>query len=294
MVQRVVLFLFVLSAALGLSCSEIRHPVLTVTTTTSELSPGKVAQLTVTRQFPGGGPIEVVTDDVAYSVFPHDVIAVSSAGLVTTGPELGTAEVRISDPKNEAATTIRFTVTATRIVTLKLDVDALIELEPGSQRRLGAVATMSNDETLNVTTSMLWDSSNADVATVGQTQGDIGNVTAKASGQTTITATDPVTNIQARTVVLVRGDPPQLAAITITPNPVSIGLGAPFPLTAVGVYTNGQTENVTRTSTWSSSDPNVATVDANGVVLGISAGAATITAAGPAELIKGSTAVTIE
>jgi hypothetical protein len=294
MVRRVLLLFFcVLLACMALSCSEIRQPTLTASATTTELAPGKTAQLTVTRQFPGG-PIDNVTSEVRYAVVPRGVVDVSETGLVTPGPEAGTADVRISELHDEATTTIRFTVTTAKIVAIRVDPTPLVVLQPGAQRRFGAIATMSDGTESNVTTSVVWQSSNEAAATVGRTQGDVGNVTGVAAGETTITATDAASNQQGRTVVLVQGDPPVLAAIAITPNPATVAPGAVLPLTAVGVYTNGKTEDVTHTVAWSSTDAGKATVDANGVVSGIAAGSVTITAAGPAGLIKGSTALTIQ
>ena len=294
MVRRVFLLFLVVLTGLALSCSEIRQPVLSVTATTTELSPGRTAQLTVTRQFPGGGPLDTVTNEVRYSVFPRDIIDVSDTGLVTPGFETGSADVRITDLKDSAATSIRFTVIAAKIVSLRMEPASLTRLKPGEARQFGAVATLSDGTESNVTTSVLWESSNASAATVGRTQGDVGNVTGVRSGETTITATAAGTNVQARNVVLVEGDPPQLAAINLSPNPAVATLNVPLPLTAIGVYTNGQTEDISHTATWFSSDPSKATVDANGIVTAVSQGAVTITAAGPAELIKGSTALTVE
>lgn len=295
MIQRLVLLLSVLLASLpGLSCSEIRQPALTVTSTTTELGPGKSAQLTVTKQFPGGGPLETVTNEVRYTVVPRDVLDVSPTGLVTPGPETGSADVHISDPKDAASTTIRFTVSAAKIVALRIDPTPVVILQPAVSRRFGAIATLSDGTESNVTTSVLWQSSNEAAATVGRTQGDIGNVTGVASGETTITALDAASNVQARTVVVVQGDPPTLAAIQLTPNPAVVGLGGILPLTAVGVYSNGKTEDLTHTATWSCTDTQKATVDSNGIVTGISLGAVTITAEDASGLIKGSTPLTVQ
>lgn len=296
------LVLVLLGAVLLVSCSELRQPVLEASATTTALTagapagvPGASAQLTVTRQFQGG-PIENVTALVTYTVIPRDVVKVSSTGLVEPGPEPGTADVHIGESDDQATTTIRFTVTAAsmRVVAIRLDPTPLAVLTPGAQRRFGALATLSDGTEQNITNNVKWQSSNEAAATVGTTQGDIGLVTGIAAGETTITAVDVASNVEGRTTVLVQGETPVLAAINVTPNPATVAVGKNVPLTAVGVSSNGSSQDLTHTATWSSSDPAKAIVDPNGVVSGIAAGAVTITAAGANGLIKGSTALTVQ
>lgn len=291
-----------LGAVLLVSCSEIRQPMLEASATTTALTagapagvPGASAQLTVTRQFPGG-PIENVTALVKYTVIPRDVVKVSATGLVEPGSEPGTADVHIGEPDDQATTTIRFTVAAAamRVVSIRLDPTPLAVVLPGAQRRFGALATMSDGTEENITNNVKWQSSNEAAATVGTTQGDIGLVTGIAAGETTITAVDVASNVEGRTTVLVQGQTPVLAAINVLSNPATVTIGKTTPLVAIGVLTNGTTQDLTHTATWTSSDTTKATVDANGVVAGIAAGSVTITAAGPQGLVKGSTAVTIQ
>lgn len=76
---------------------------------------------------------------------------------------------------------------------------------------------------------------------------------------------------------LVAAAPPPVAAVTVNPSSASIVTGTTQQLTAT---TTDSSNNVLtgRTITWSSSDPAVATVDANGLVTAVATGTATITA----------------
>ena len=68
-----------------------------------------------------------------------------------------------------------------------------------------------------------------------------------------------------------------VTAVTVTPNPASVALGATRAFTAVGRDAGGVT--VSTTFTWTSSDPTVATVNpTNGVATPVSLGTTTITA----------------
>ena len=143
---------------------------------------------------------------------------------------------------------------------------------------------------------MLWASSNVAAATVGLTPADIGLVSAISLGETTITATDSATLIQGRTIVFVSGDAAQLRAIVVTPNPATIPVGQTAQLSALGVYDDGSTKDVTSTVTWSSSNEASVTVAASGVATGVAAGDATITAQQslpPGGSVKGSAAVEV-
>src|SRR5450432_2013035 len=69
-----------------------------------------------------------------------------------------------------------------------------------------------------------------------------------------------------------------LKSIAVTPTPSTLYASATETLSAMGTYSDGSTQNLTSTATWTSSNTNVATVSATGLVTTISNGSATITA----------------
>lgn len=69
---------------------------------------------------------------------------------------------------------------------------------------------------------------------------------------------------------------PVVSTVTLSPSSVSIQSGASSQLTATARNAAGTT--VSRSFTWTSSNPNVATVTSTGLVRGVAAGTATITA----------------
>src|SRR5205814_2370843 len=70
-----------------------------------------------------------------------------------------------------------------------------------------------------------------------------------------------------------------LASIALTPANPSIPVNTSQQLTATGTYNDGSTRDLTLLVTWApSSNASVATVSATGLVTGVGAGAATVTA----------------
>lgn len=138
-------------------------------------------------------------------------------------------------------------------------------IQRGSTETLTATVTPNNATDRTVT----WTSSNPSVATVNSS----GVVTAVNVGNATITATtNDGTNLSASCTVTVYWF--AVTGITVTPASATIFVGNTTTLTANVTPANASNQSVT----WSSSNTNVATVNANGVVTGVSEGVATITA----------------
>ena len=77
------------------------------------------------------------------------------------------------------------------------------------------------------------------------------------------------------------GNPSGLDSVQVTPATQSVAVGQTAQFNAVGTYGNANhasTQNVTRSVTWTSSVPAVATVSTSGVATGVSAGTTILTA----------------
>jgi uncharacterized protein YjdB len=69
-----------------------------------------------------------------------------------------------------------------------------------------------------------------------------------------------------------------LTSISVTPQTVSLPIGATQQFTATGTYSDGSNGNITSSATWTSSDVSVATISATGIATGVAEGPTTITA----------------
>ena len=116
---------------------------------------------------------------------------------------------------------------------------------------------------------VFWNTGKASVATVS----DAGVVTGVAQGTVQIAASAGGASCVATVTVL----PPPVASVSVSPSRATIVLKSTVQLTATPLDAN-HTPLDTRTVTWASNVPNVANVDASGLVTGVAAGSATITA----------------
>ena len=120
--------------------------------------------------------------------------------------------------------------------------------------------------------SVRWASDNPNVAGVDAR----GTVTARASGQATITVTTADGGFTATsrvTVPTVQPDPRPVTGVSVSPTTVSLEIGASQVLTAIVNPSDADDPSVT----WSTDNAGVATVDASGRVTAVAAGTARVT-----------------
>jgi uncharacterized protein YjdB len=150
---------------------------------------------------------------------------------------------------------------------------------------LHAAGSYSDGSTKDLTSVATWSSSDLKVATVSAA----GVVTAVATGVATVAAQSGTFSGSA--TVTVSGSNTNLTSITISPANPSIAINTTQQLTATGDYGDGSSRDLTALVTWSSSTVANATVSAAGLVDGVAAGSATITAT--LGSVSNSTSVTI-
>ncbi len=168
-----------------------------------------------------------------------------------------------SSPTEPTATT-----SSTRTVTsLSVSVSALT-LNVGGTVALTATASYSDGTSANV--SATWESSNSPVASVSEA----GTVTAHAVGTATITA---MFGGQSGSVSVEVRETLSLSSLEVSAADASLRVGETTTVKAEAEYSDGSEQLVT--PTWSSSDPGVASVTAEGVVAALAVGTTVITGA---------------
>ncbi|WP_342774591.1 Ig-like domain-containing protein [Paenibacillus piri] len=142
-----------------------------------------------------------------------------------------------------------------------------ISLEVGATTNLTATAVFASGSTENVTVKTDWNSGAADIATVYA-----GAVTGKKEGTVVITAT-----YLGKTVIVNATVTKRVKTMTKDKQTVDLRLGQTDNVSLTAYYDDGMTENVTNKADWAIDNNAVATVT-NGLITGLGAGSAIITA----------------
>lgn len=294
---RYALSLLAVAFSVLVSCASPEPPALTAQPDGRVLTPGDKLQLTVNRQY-RGGPVENVTDLVTFVSLDPGVVSVSdfsgSKGLLTAVGAGAHALVRVHDPASDTQLVLQFDVTAPLVRSLVLTPTPALVVPEGRSRRMAAHALLSNGATVDVSERVLWATSDDAVATVAIDAGKRGLVSGVALGTATITATDPQTGVQGSSGVVVTSDAtPTLKAIQVAPNPAIVTVGLTTQFAAYGVYADGSSRDITTTVAWSSSRPELASLDDDGLTTGIAPGQSTVTATDTLTGIRGSSALLV-
>jgi len=254
---------------------------IAVTAVNSSIAVGVTDQFTATGTY-SNGTTQNLTSSVTWSSSSTAVATISSAGLAT-GVAAGSATIKATSGTISGSTGLTVTAPVTLVSIAVTPASASVTVS--GTRQYTATGTYSNGTTQNLTSSVTWSSSSTAVATISST----GIATGVVPGGATIKATSGT--ITGSTSLTVSASTVTLVSIEITPANAHVAVGASLQLTATGTNSNGTTQNLTSSVTWSSSSTAVATISSAGVATGVAAGSATIKAS--LGLVSNSTTVTM-
>ncbi len=159
-------------------------------------------------------------------------------------------------------------------------------IKPGDKVQLTATVYDGNDKPISGRT-VIWETPHAEgTATVDQT----GLVTGVKAGDSFVTATDPVL-LQDHAVVTVLSSQP-VGSVSVSPAAATIGVGQHIQLSAILKDANGALVTG-RVVTWAP-DNAAASVDATGLVTGVSAAATPVTITATSEGKGGTAKITVQ
>lgn len=250
---------------------------LAISPATASIPDGTTQQFTATGTF-SDGTSQDLTEQVTWTSSDTAVATISdvtgSKGFATAGG-VGTATITASFGSTTA--TADLTVTAATLQSIAIT-PSMATLPVGAQQQFVATGTYSDSTTKDITTQVVWSSSNAAVVTVSNTQGSQGLATAKAAGTANVSAT--LSNVTAAAAVTVTSA--TLTTIAVTPVNPTIPDGSTQQFAATGTYSDMSTADLTQQVTWSSSNTAVATISnatgSKGLASAQSVGQTTITA----------------
>ena len=227
-----------------------------------------------------GQPVSWTTSNAAATT-------VGSSGVVT-GVAAGSATITATSSGKTGTSSV--TVTAgpppAPVVTTVTVAPTSASVVAGATTTLQATVKDQNGNVMTGQT-VTWSSSNAAAATVSVS----GVVTGVAAGSATITATSSGKTGTSNITVTASPPPaPVVTTVTVAPTSASVIAGATTTLQATVKDQNGNVMTG-QAVTWSTSNAAAATVSASGVVTGVAAGSATITATSSGK--TGTSAITV-
>ena len=184
---------------------------------------------------------------VTWSSSAPSVASVSSSGVVTAAA-IGTATISATPVGSTVTGTSKIKVTSATLVSVAVSPTNPTVIA-GISEAFDATGTYSDGTTDDITTQVTWTSSVTTVATIAST----GLASTLAPGSTAITATDPKTGKSGSTTLTVSAV--TLASVAISPSTPTLPVGTALALTATGTLSNGTTENLSSSVSWSSSAP---------------------------------------
>ncbi len=232
---------------------------IAVTPTSTTVNAGSDINLSTTVT-----PSNATNSAVVWSSSDITKATVSSTGVVT-GVSGGNVTITATSQNEAQIGSSSITVTTINVSAAGVTVSpSTATVSIGNVSNLTATITPSNATNKTVT----WSSSNTTKATVSAS----GVVTGVAAGNVIITATTTDGSFTSTSSITVISIP--VTGVAVSPATKSIVTGSYTNLTATVAPANA----TTKTFTWSSSNTAVATVSATGLVTGVTAGTATITA----------------
>jgi hypothetical protein len=269
-----------LVAALTLSmaaCSGSTTTKSTATLVSISVTPYSPANLAVgsTQRFVATGIYSDGTTPTITSQVTWTSSNSSIAGIATglaTGVAVGSTSITASESGiTSPSVTLTVITSASGLSSIAVTPAFPADLGVGASLQLAALGTYADGTTADITAKVTWTSSNTAVAAVFAN----GAATGEGSGTANITAalsgvTSPGLKLTVKAV----------SSILITPaaSTRNLDVGATQQFTAIATYSDGASADISSQVTWLSSNPQVATIYANGLATGIAAGSAGITA----------------
>jgi 6-phosphogluconolactonase (cycloisomerase 2 family) len=193
-----------------------------------------------------------ITSTVTWTSSATATATISSAGLAT-GVAAGTSTISAALSGVTGQATLTVTAPGAPTLTAIAVTPSSTTVAAGLTQQFTAMGTYSDSTQHDITSTVTWDSTVKSSATISTA----GLATALAAGtSTSITAT--LSGITGQTTLTV--SPPNLTGIVISPNKPVVAVNKTVQFSAIATYSDGSTQDVTSSVTWSSTVTEVATI----------------------------------
>jgi hypothetical protein len=246
---------------------------------TSGIAVGETVQFKATGVYSDGHSVDL-TSTVSWSGSPQSVLDVSASGLAT-GRQLGTATINARSGSINGTGTL--TVSAARLISIEVAAGKTT-MPLGTAQQIIATGTYTDHSASALTNSASWSSGADHIISITSH----GLADAKAQGAAIITAMEHGVSGSVSLTV----SPAALAGILISPHNPTIPLTSSLQLTTLGSFTDGSTQDLTKSVTWDVDNNSILGLSSTGNATGHKVGSATVNAAFHG--ILGSTTVIVE
>jgi hypothetical protein len=214
------------------------------------------------------GTQQAISSSVTWQTSLSSVAAVNAQGYVTAA---GKGAAQVSAAYQGMSGSASITVGPAALVSITVSPNQS-SLPIDETEQFTATGNFTDGSTQNLTQSVVWSSSGSNIASVNST----GMAVANAVGTAMIGANSGnVTGTASLTV-----NPAAVVTLNIVPSTLSILLGSSSQLQAIATFSDGTTQDMTATVTWSSMQPAIAIVSSSGLTTAETVGSTTILAQG--------------
>ncbi|WP_207385402.1 beta strand repeat-containing protein, partial [Legionella cincinnatiensis] len=225
-----------------------------------------------------------LTSSVTWSSSNTNIAVISSTTGLAEGIAQGT--VTITATSGAIAGTTNLTVSTAKLKSIVVK-PTNPQIAQGTTQQFIAVGVFTDGSTHNITSSVVWSSSNTTVALISNRLGNNGLAAGRTAGATTITAT--LGTISGTTTLTVTNA--VLQSIFVSPVNRTIAQGITQQYSATGIFSDNSTQDLTSSVNWSSSNTDIATINNTGKATSIAQGKVLIRATSGS--VFGTTSLTV-
>jgi trimeric autotransporter adhesin len=242
---------------------------ISVTPASAVLAPTTSTNLVATGTY-SDGSTQVITNIVTWTSSAPNVASVTGGGKVTAQSP-GNATITAQLDSLSAGSAI--VVDGSPLTSIQVSPQTA-SIPPQTELAFVATGTFADGNTQDLTTSVLWTSTPASVATISNLPPTMGEATGLEPGTATITA---LFGGQLGTATLTVTSA-TATSLQVSPAATNLEHGGFTRFSALAEFSDGTTRDVTSSVTWTSSNTSVAVVTPTGVATSTGSGMTTVTA----------------
>ncbi len=242
---------------------------ISVTPASAVLAPTTSANCVATGTF-SDGSTQVITNIVTWTSSAPNVASVNRGGKVTAQSN---GNATIAAQLGSLSASCAIVVDGSPLTSIQVSLQTA-SIPQQTELAFVATGTFADGNTQDLTTSVLWTSLPASVATISNLPATMGEATGLEPGTATITA---LFGGQLGTTTLTVTSA-TATSLRVSPAATNLEHGGFTRFTALAEFSDGTTRDVTSSITWTSSNASVAVVTPTGAATNTRSGMTTVTA----------------